>query len=133
MANDELSFDSRRSDVHGVGGMVATSQPLAVMAGLDVLREGGNAVDAAIAAAAMLCVVEPVSTGLGGDCFALVRSAETGRIEALNGSGRAPADASLAEVRRHGLKCFPRPTTAGCAAGVPPRSCDPGTSPRRVR
>jgi gamma-glutamyltranspeptidase/glutathione hydrolase len=103
-------FRSRRSDVHARRGMVATSQPLAVQAGLEVLRSGGNAVDAAVATAAMLCVVEPVSTGLGGDCFAFVRPSRTARIHALNGSGRAPASASLTELCRLMYARMPRYT-----------------------
>jgi gamma-glutamyltranspeptidase/glutathione hydrolase len=83
--------------------MVATSQPVAAMAGLRVLMEGGNAADAAVTTAAMLNVVEPMSTGVGGDCFALIYDASTGWISALNGSGRAPAAFTLEEAQRLGL------------------------------
>jgi len=67
--------------------MVATSQPLAVAAGLEALSKGGNAADAAVATAAALNVTEPTSTGLGGDCFALYFQASSGQITALNGQG----------------------------------------------
>ena len=73
-----LRFPSRRSAVLARHGMVATSQPLAAMAGLRALMEGGNAADAAVTTAAMLNVVEPMSTGIGGDCFALVSEARAG-------------------------------------------------------
>ena len=83
-------FPARASAV-AARGMVATSQPLATQAGLRALERGGNAVDAALAAAAVLCVVEPMSTGVGGDCFALVW--RDGELTGLNASGRAPAAA----------------------------------------
>ena len=86
-----MKFDSRRSNVRARNGMVATSQPLAAMAGLRMLMSGGTAVDAAVAAAAALNVVEPFSTGVGGDVFALVWSASAGRVYALNASGRSAA------------------------------------------
>jgi gamma-glutamyltranspeptidase/glutathione hydrolase len=83
--------------------MVATSQPLAVAAGLEILERGGNAADAAVAAAAALNVTEPTSTGIGGDCFALFYDASTQTISALNGSGRAPASLNLQRLEDEGL------------------------------
>lgn len=103
----QYEFPSRRSPVLARHGMVATSQPLAAMAGLRVLMEGGNAADAAVTTAAMLNVVEPMSTGVGGDCFALIYDASTGWISALNGSGRAPAAFTLEEAQRLGLLEIP--------------------------
>ncbi len=100
---NKLRFNSRRSPVYGVGGMVATSQPLAVAAGLEILSSGGNAADAAVATAAALNVTEPTSTGLGGDCFALYYEASSGQVTALNGSGRAPMSLSLERLSNEGL------------------------------
>jgi gamma-glutamyltranspeptidase/glutathione hydrolase len=102
-ASTELKFTSRRSPVYGLGGMVATSQPLAVAAGLEILAQGGNAADAAVATAAALNVTEPTSTGLGGDCFALYYEASSGQISALNGSGRVPASLTIERLRKEGL------------------------------
>lgn len=98
-----LTFASRRSSVYAPRAMVAASQPLAVEAGLAVLRQGGTAADAAVAVAAVLAVTEPGSTGLGGDAFALYFDAGTGRTHALNGSGRAPAGLTLEKVMGMGL------------------------------
>ncbi|MBC8503433.1 MAG: gamma-glutamyltransferase [Anaerolineales bacterium] len=83
--------------------MVATTQPLAVAAGLEILAQGGNAADAAIATAAALNVTEPTSTGIGGDAFALYYNAKTGKVTALNGSGRAPSSLSIDLVKGAGL------------------------------
>jgi gamma-glutamyltranspeptidase/glutathione hydrolase len=115
-------FPSRRSAVLARHGMVATSQPLAAMAGLQILMDGGNAADAAITVASMLNVVEPMSTGIGGDCFALAYQAKTGQVTALNGSGRAPAAFSLDEAQRRGLETIPLTgalpvTVPGAASG----------------
>ena len=97
------SFTSRRSPVYGRNGIVATSQPLATAAGLEMLMLGGNAADAAVAAAASLNVTEPTSTGIGGDMFALYFDADTQQVTALNGSGRAPAALDLAQLARDGI------------------------------
>ena len=96
-----------RSVVMSTRGMIATSQPLATQAGLAVLQAGGNAMDAAIAASAVLCVAEPQATGIGGDCFLLYHEAKTGKLHGLNGSGRAPARATLEEFERRGLMQVP--------------------------
>ena len=83
-----------RSTVHAQNAMVATSHPLAALAAVEVLREGGTAADAAVAGSLLLGVIEPQSTGIGGDCFALIQPRGEGKITAFNGSGRAPKAAS---------------------------------------
>ncbi|MDT8902354.1 gamma-glutamyltransferase family protein [Anaeroselena agilis] len=98
-------YPSRRSVVYARNGMVATSQPLAAAAGLAVLRRGGNAIDAAVAAAACLTVVEPTSNGIGGDAFALVWS--QGRLYGLNASGPAPAALTIDAVTKRGCREIP--------------------------
>jgi gamma-glutamyltranspeptidase / glutathione hydrolase len=107
MKYGELEFNSRRSPVMGRGGMVATSQSLATAAGLEILAKGGNAADAAVAAAAALNVTEPTSTGLGGDMFALFYDSKTGQVTALNGSGRAPAALTLDRLKKEGFSVLP--------------------------
>jgi len=86
--------------------MAATSHPLATLAAIEVLRAGGNAVDAALAAAVLLCVAEPQMTGTGGDCFVLY-SPKSGLPKALNGSGRAPAKAKAEWFAERGIKTIP--------------------------
>jgi gamma-glutamyltranspeptidase / glutathione hydrolase len=96
-----------RSVVMARNGMIATSQPMAAAAGLRVLQEGGNAIDAAITAAAVLSVVEPTMNGLGGDLFAIVYEAKTKTINGLNASGRSPATATPDEYMRRGFDAIP--------------------------
>jgi gamma-glutamyltranspeptidase/glutathione hydrolase len=96
-----------RSPVLARNGVVAASQPLAAQAGLRILQEGGNAVDAAVAAAAALNVVEPMMTGVGGDVFAIVYLASEGALLGLNGSGRAPSGATTDYYASHGVTRMP--------------------------
>src|SRR5271170_6672194 len=91
-----------RSEVLARNGMVATSQPLAAQAGLQVLKSGGNAIDAAVATAAVLNVVEPGSAGMGGDVFVLAWLAKEKKLVALNGSGRAAAGATPRHLAERG-------------------------------
>lgn len=111
-----------RSAVVAKHGIVATSQPLAVQAGLDVLKRGGNAVDAAIAANAVIGVAEPMSCGIGGDLFVLYWDAKTKRLYGLNGSGRSPYKISREVFAKKGLKQIPDEgplswSVPGCVAG----------------
>ncbi|MDR8390650.1 gamma-glutamyltransferase [Aliifodinibius sp. S!AR15-10] len=89
-----------RSEVIGEHGMVATSQPLAVQVGLDILKKGGNAIDAAIATNAALGVMEPTGNGIGGDLFAIIWSAEDQRLYGLNASGRSPLGLSYEQMKQ---------------------------------
>lgn len=89
-------------------GMVACSQPLATLAGVQILMDGGNAIDAAIATAAVLGVVEPMSIGIGGDAFCLFYSAQEKALKALDASGRSPYAASLEFCRKNGFATMPQ-------------------------
>ncbi len=110
-----------RSVVRASQGMVATSQPLASQVGLDVLKRGGNAVDAAIAMAAVLNVTEPHMTGVGGDAFVMVYSSKTKKLEGLNASGRAPRALNLDYFASRGIRQMP---TAGMEPVTVPGAFD---------
>ncbi len=96
-----------RSEVIASNGMAATSHPLATQVALEVLKSGGNAIDAAIAANAMLGLVEPTGNGIGGDLFAIVWHAETGKLHGLNGSGRSPKALTREWFVEHGHDSIP--------------------------
>lgn len=99
-------YPSRRMVVYAKKGMVAASQPLAAQAGLEILKRGGNAIDAALAAAASLTVLEPTSNGIGGDAFALVWAQN--KLHGLNASGPAPRGISLEQLRQQGYSHMPK-------------------------
>ncbi|MEP3640213.1 MAG: gamma-glutamyltransferase family protein [Paracoccaceae bacterium] len=96
-----------RSPVFAINGMCATSHPLAANAAVDIMKRGGNAMDAAISGAILLGLCEPQMTGIGGDCFVLWNDPSTGKIRALNGSGRAPAAQDAAHLRQAGETAVP--------------------------
>jgi gamma-glutamyltranspeptidase/glutathione hydrolase len=123
-----------RSEAFGTKVMAATSHPLATLTALDVLRRGGNAIDAAIAAVALLGVVEPTQTGIGGDCFVLFMRRGKGDIIALNGSGWAPAAANLDDLLTRGMTSIPAEsahgvTIPGAVASWARLAVDHGTLP----
>lgn len=103
----EFEFNSRRSPVFSKHGIVASSQPLATAAGVEILRKGGNAASAAISVAATLNVTEPTSTGIGGDVFVLYYQAKTREVFALNGSGRSPQALTLKKINQAGMVTLP--------------------------
>src|SRR6201997_3320622 len=106
-----------RSTVHAMNAMVATSHPLAALTAIEVLRAGGTAADAAVAGAALLSVIEPQSTGIGGDCFALIQPKGDGKITAYNGSGRAPAAAKAEWYLERNIHAVP--LTSAHAVSIP--------------
>ncbi len=109
LAYDRITGEpfASRSEVIAQNGMVATSQPLATQVGLDILKRGGNAIDAAIAANAMLGLVEPTGNGIGGDLFAIVWDAKTKQLYGLNASGRSPKSLTLDYFKERGLDKIP--------------------------
>lgn len=114
--------NSNRSTVVCQNGMVCASQPLAALAGVDVLKAGGNCIDAAICTNAMLGLTEPGSNGIGGDLFAIVWIEKDKKLYGLNASGRAPYDWNLAAAESRGLKAIPRESplswsVPGCVSG----------------
>jgi gamma-glutamyltranspeptidase/glutathione hydrolase len=111
-----------RSEVIARNGMAATSQPLATQAALDILKKGGNAIDAAIAANAVLCVVEPTGAGIGGDIFAIIWSADKRKLYGLNGSGSTPRSLKPEYFNENGIETIPSfgplpVTVPGCVDG----------------
>src|SRR6202049_4653387 len=106
-----------RSTVHAENAMVATSHPLAALTAIEVLRAGGTAADAAVAACALLAVIEPQSTGIGGDCFALIQPKGEGKIVAYNGSGSAPMAATAEWYLEHNMHAIP--LTSAHAVTIP--------------
>jgi gamma-glutamyltranspeptidase/glutathione hydrolase len=111
-----------RSEVIACRGMVAASQPLAAQVGIDILKKGGSAVDAAIAVNAALGLMEPSGSGIGGDLFAIVWDSKSAKLYGLNASGPAPAAVSLAYFQEQGIARMPEKgplpwTVPGCVAG----------------
>src|SRR6266576_1706069 len=102
-----MSLVVGRSRIATKYGIVAASQPLAAQAGVQVLERGGNAIDAAIATNAVMGVVEPQSCGIGGDLFAIVSEAKTGRLHGLNASGWTPRALTPALLKSRGLTEMP--------------------------
>ena len=97
-----------RSEVIAQNGMAATSQPLATQVAIDILKKGGSAVDAAIAANAMLGLVEPTGSGVGGDLFAIVWDAKEGKLSGLNASGRSPRQLTKEVFAERGFNVIPK-------------------------
>jgi len=124
IASDRLTggIDVTRSEVIARHGMVCAAQPLAVQVGIDILKKGGNAVDAAIAVNATLGLMEPVGSGIGGDLYVILWDAKTQKLHGLNASGRSPYLLTLEEVKNQGYKQIPYTgvlpqTVPGCVDG----------------
>jgi Gamma-glutamyltranspeptidase len=117
-----------RSEVMAQHGMVVTSQPLAAQAGLQILMHGGNAIDAAVATAAVLNVVEPMMEGMGGDLFAVFYIAKEKKIYVLNASGKAPTGAMVARFNSLGYQWNPK--NWGPTSGMPVNGILPVTGER---
>src|SRR3954468_9368357 len=116
-----------RSEVMARNGMVATSQPLAAQAGLEMLRKGGNAVDAAVATAAVLNLIEPMNVGMGGDLFAIIYTAKDHKLHVLNASGKAPSGETVEFLNAHGYRADP--ANWGPGSGMPQRGILSATVP----
>ena len=119
-----------RSEVMAQHGMVVTSQPLAAQAGLQILQHGGNAIDAAVATAAMLNVTEPMMVGVGGDLFAIIYVAKEHKIYVLNASGMAPTGATVERFNKLGYAWNPK--NWGPGSGMPAGGILPVTVPGAV-
>src|SRR5947209_2938265 len=116
------AYRTGRSVTMATHGMVATSHPLAAQIGLDILKRGGNAVDAAIATSAAIGLMEPMSCGIGGDLFAIVWDAKAKKLYGLNASGRSPYRATRDEFKKRGLDEIPEYgplswSVPGCVSG----------------
>jgi gamma-glutamyltranspeptidase/glutathione hydrolase len=120
----------RRSEVMARNGIVATSQPLAAQVGVDILKQGGNAIDAAVATAATLSVIEPMNVGPGGDLFLIVYIARENRLYALNASGKAPSGQTVARMNELGYRWNPKDWGPG--SGMPSRGILTVTVPGAV-
>ncbi|MCC7048678.1 MAG: gamma-glutamyltransferase [Alphaproteobacteria bacterium] len=123
-----------RSTAHAGEAMAATSHPLATLTAIETLRAGGNAIDAAVAAVSLLCVIEPGMTGLGGDCFVLYAKGGKDKVIAFNGSGRAPQAASADALRAKGVNHIEEHgvhsvTVPGCVQAWERLVADHGTKP----
>src|SRR6266852_6453779 len=111
-------LSQHRSEVMGRNGMVTTSQPLAAQAGLDILKQGGNAIDAAVATAAVLNLVEPMNVGVAGDLFAIIYVAKENKLYTLNASGKTPTGQTLAHMNSLGYSWNAK--NWGPGSGMPP-------------